>query len=167
MDLKDLIDKYIQVELRNGKKYKGILTAVKDYEDGDYFYTALQIRIKEGWTAHRRGDGKGRHGRAEYHPLRRALRRHRPHPRKRALRGPGGAERLWLLRLRRGLPHPDPRRVRGRGLPVEGHPPAHHRLRRRRRGRFGRVPVREREEIKFLFLFGEEKKEPKKRSLRR
>ena len=46
MDLKDLIDKYIQVELRNGKKYKGILTAVKDYEDGDYFYTALQIRIK-------------------------------------------------------------------------------------------------------------------------
>ncbi len=47
MDLKDLVDKYIQVELRNGKKVKGILTAVKDYEDGDFFYTALQIRVKE------------------------------------------------------------------------------------------------------------------------
>ena len=46
MDLKDLIDKYIQIELKNGKKYKGILTAVKDYEDGDYFYTALQLRLK-------------------------------------------------------------------------------------------------------------------------
>ncbi len=47
MDLKDLVDKYVQIELRNGKKYKGILTAVKDYEDGDYFYTALQLRLKE------------------------------------------------------------------------------------------------------------------------
>ena len=59
------------------------------------------------------------------------------------------ADLAELIRLRRGLPHPDPRRVRGRGLPVEGHPPAHHRLRRRRRGRFGRVPVREREEIRI------------------
>ena len=47
MDLKDLINKYIQVELRDGKKVKGILTDVKDMDDGDYFYTAQQIRVKE------------------------------------------------------------------------------------------------------------------------
>lgn len=47
MDLTDLIDKYIVVELRNGKKIKGILTAVKDMDDGEYFYTAIQIRVKE------------------------------------------------------------------------------------------------------------------------
>ena len=47
MDLTDLINKYIVVELRDGKKIKGILTAVKDMDDGDYFYTALQIRVKE------------------------------------------------------------------------------------------------------------------------
>ena len=47
MDLKDLINKYILVELRDGKKIKGILTDVKDMDDGDYFYTALQIRVKE------------------------------------------------------------------------------------------------------------------------
>lgn len=44
MELEDFLNKYVIIELKDGKKEEGILVEIKDYESEESAYTSLVLR---------------------------------------------------------------------------------------------------------------------------